>query len=222
MIVSKENNICIFLNPKTGTTTLCDIFKDKSYVDFLIHEHLDYTDYKKKYPDLDNMNLYSFYRNPVDRFISAYSYALDTSTCLAASRIYTYYINPSHLNAFNTHEELTESQLEEVKSLSIKDILTHKSVKSILRLLSDVTPGLFFPQVTWLDYEGINLLDFNNFEHEVKKLLTLCNEPDIVTEIPRLNNVSPVYTNITEEEISLIQTLYEKDYEFFSSKNITF
>ena len=158
----------------------------------------------------------------MDRFISAYSYALDRPACLAASRIYTYYIDPTHLNPFNTSATLTPSQLEEVKSLSIKDIFSHKNAKSIIRLLSDVTPGLFLPQINWLAYDNINLLNFECFEDEVKKILTLAQDDDILDQIPRLNAVDPVYTSLTDEETDLIKSLYEKDYEFFSSKNITF
>lgn len=222
MIVSIDKKFCIFLNPKTGTTTLCDIFENKPYVDFAIHEHMDYTDFIAKYPTEKDIVLYSFYRNPVDRFISAYSYALNSPACLAASRIYTHYINSAHLNPFNTSATLTQEQLEEVKALSLKDIFTHQNAKSILRLLSDVTPGLFLPQVAWLDYEGINLLNFDCFEDEVKKILTLAQDSDILHQIPKLNAVDPVYTSVTEEEAELIKSMYQKDYEFFLSKNITF
>lgn len=221
MIVSIQKGFCIFLNPKTGTTTLYDIFKDKPYVDYAVQDHLDYRDLKVKYPDADNIALYAFYRNPVDRFISAYSFAMENRSFILASRMYNYYIDPEHVNAFNTNTGLNDEQMDRVRALSIKEIFTHKDFKLIMSLLFDISP-VFLPQVNWLDYEGMNLLNFEHFEDEVKKLLTLYDDSDIVPEIPKLNAVEPAYRNLTQEETDLIKSLYERDYQFFASKNITF
>lgn len=85
--------------------------------------------------------------------------------------------------------------------------------------------GYFAHQTRWLKHDTVNiqLLDFANFESELRKVLAKIGIP-LTTPIPK-TNVSENQRRVSDlsaEEIAFIKNIYKKDYEFFDSKGITF
>jgi hypothetical protein len=81
------------------------------------------------------------------------------------------------------------------------------------------------PQVRWLNPEEVkvNLLDYADFENEMRKVLRIVGIPDNI-HIPRLNASDNRRTvnDLTPEEVTYIKEFYKQDYEFFESRGITF
>jgi hypothetical protein len=75
MILDTNKKIIIFLNPKTGTTTLCHLYKD---FELLIndHNHCTFNTFRKVYSDIPNdlseYTFFCFYRDPIERFLSSF------------------------------------------------------------------------------------------------------------------------------------------------------
>jgi hypothetical protein len=74
VILSRKHNAGIFLNPRTGTTTICSIFEGCDY-EINSHEHLNYE--RLSIANKENYQYFCFYRDPVDRFLSAMGLMLD-------------------------------------------------------------------------------------------------------------------------------------------------
>jgi hypothetical protein len=68
----------------------------------------------------------------------------------------------------------------------------------------------------------LTLLDFANFENQLKFLLSQFGVT--VDSVPSLNASISLENDqqLTTEEINLIKTAYQADYDFFASKGITF
>lgn len=85
--------------------------------------------------------------------------------------------------------------------------------------------GYFAPQVRWLksDLTEIQLLDYANFESEVRKILPSLGIPADAT-IPTINASGNERkpSDCSTEEIAFLRELYKDDYEFFASKGIVF
>ena len=69
MLIHKAKKIIVLLNPKTGTSTLYDIFKQYRSG----YWHCQY----KNIPNSKDYKIFGFHRDPVDRFISAHSYLIE-------------------------------------------------------------------------------------------------------------------------------------------------
>jgi hypothetical protein len=87
-----------------------------------------------------------------------------------------------------------------------------------------VAPAMFIPQTFWLDHSNIDItyLNFHNFESETRKLAAEFGVT--LDEVPHKNPTIPIENEIpiTQEDIDLIKQHYQRDYDFFASKNITF
>lgn len=88
------------------------------------------------------------------------------------------------------------------------------------------TYGRCVPQTRWLvsKYAEINLLDFRNFESELRTVLDRIGVPSNVI-IPVLNAADEdqrVNYTLTQEETDFIKNLYLADYDLLSTKGITF
>ena len=78
MIIHETKKIIVLLNPKTGTTTLYDIFKRYKSG----HRHCQY----KNVPNFKNYKIFGFYRDPVDRFVSTHNYLIKTYKTLETTK----------------------------------------------------------------------------------------------------------------------------------------
>ena len=78
MIMDESRKSCVFLNPKTGTNTLSEIFKDAGFDH--THEHPNY----EKLENYQGYTLHCFCRDPVDRFLSCLNYEYQTRQTLVS------------------------------------------------------------------------------------------------------------------------------------------
>lgn len=186
--VDKNNKVIILYPHKTGTHTLRQILADQGRVTGVTPE-----DHKTNHPSLDQIiawvpdlgdvheyQVYAFYREPVEKFISWMAYK--------------YGIYPEM--------EPTNTVMEFVSNY-----------------------GYCVPQVRWLKHDtvNINLLDYRNFDFELRRVLGLCGIPTNVS-IPVLNASSNKRdrSSFTTEELEYLRELFAADYEFFQSQGITF
>lgn len=232
MICSSTKKICIMLPPKNGCITLESIFNKVQEVDLIaidIKQHYTLESFAIKYPnyDLTGFSFYGFYRNPIDRFLSAYEHA-------------------------KWHPELAYIQnvlYKEISSEPMTLIQKIRGIESIKPLLKPLTVAQYFDclleiedvrnnsyngklntftlQKSYLDMPNITLLDFNNFDQEVINLLTNFEYEFTmdVNSVPKKNAAEGrVVTKdtLTQIEVDLIKNKYSEDYEFFASKGITF
>lgn len=206
MIVCNKRKISVVLNPKTGTTTLCNIFKNLE-VDECLHDH------KTLDKNLVDHQVFSFYRDPVDRFLSSARYYKRRYYVNLIHAIYGNKIKISCLTT--TPYDLLEDDIKRaIESISIRDILESNCMNS---------NELFFkPQTSWLDHPNTVLLNYHEYESEVMRLLSYFDYYNF--DIPRLNESIklPQYDQVDTNTIAKIQDLYRTDYDFFASKGITF
>jgi hypothetical protein len=220
------------LPPKNGCITLESIFNKVQEIDLIaidIKQHYTLESFAIKYPDYDlsGFTFYGFYRNPIDRFLSAYEHA----KC-----------NPELAYIQNIlYKEVTSepiSLIEKIRGLEpIKALLKPLTVSQYFDRLDEIEYirsnsyngklNTFTTQKSYLDIPNITLLDFNNFDQEVINLLTnFTYEFKIdVNSVPKKNaaeNMVVTKDTLTQIDLDLIKNKYSEDYEFFESKGITF
>jgi len=229
MLISNNNKTILYFNPKTGGTSIYNTYKD-SGLDVCYHDirHsvlTEETDYA----------LFCFYRNPIERFVSAYNHMCFFE--LGPNGVFKgYYNSPILLFMYEKFHNVLVPKVDvdnvirqgvtwnnHQYRLSITDFIT------VLTQLRDdpkekvfARLGVFHNQTHWLDHPNLTLLDFRDINNEVRKVTDALG---ISYKQLRRDNVSVKHVNVadlTPAEISAIKTYYATDYTFFASKNITF
>jgi hypothetical protein len=142
MIISTQRKVCLFLVPRTGTTTIRNIFIGKDVLgngNLELPPHPNYNDVLAHIPDLPTYQMFAFYRDPVERFISGYNYF--------KGRYGTHPVYGSHFESFT-------------------GFLSSPSYAN-----DGDRRGMFRPQTHWLNHTGITLLDFRQYETRVRQIL---------------------------------------------------
>jgi len=170
MIIHEKSKVAILLNPKTGSTTLCDIFQ-KYDVDVCIHDHKTLTDFREEYSDHSEYKIYSFYREPIERFKSAYNTALSLHNHRTFRFILLKNVSKKSISMYDVAKPISEENIEYLKNISPYEMLTALNTEDINKIRS-FTP-LFANQIQWID-DSVTTLNFENFESEVKMLIETC------------------------------------------------
>ena len=249
MIYCKDKKIGIFLNPKTGSHTINKTFKSI----FVTRNVMDHSNYIMalefaKLSDFNTFKFYSFYRDPIDRFNSAfkfykrYSYGHCLKTFFSDELMSeskkqiskAKYDKLLHMNKKYDEEYLWLSQdlKDKIESITVSQVLNHFTYEKInsnptpeevYKGAFQETPSVFVNQSFWLNYDiDLTLLNFASFEEELKTLVSLFG---VTLETVSQENRNLVVENeyvLTQEDISLIKQYYKPDYDFFASKGITF
>ena len=213
MLVSHSKKIAVHLNPKTASQSLYEAFLGCG-LDVCIfscgHETFDEEGY----------TVYSFYRNPVDRFVSALNHVRKVQ------RHYEIYIfekvNNVNISREDAENAYTKSWAEFPYKVSVSDWINFLNEARINSEIYNQTLVSFRDQVEWLDRENLTLLNFHDIDNEVQKLAIAF---DVVPNPLPLMNKSVdglKVSDLTEEEINKIKEYHKKDVEFFNSKNISF
>jgi hypothetical protein len=220
MIYSAEKSVAVFLNPKTGTTSLIDCFANTSFTfDQCVHNHMNVNHFVQRYnPDLSTTKMFCFYREPVERMLSMWNYVRTTPGHLVKMLNYFYgnQFKISHLNR-DSFESL---------STEIQDALVR--IKIIDFLESDfkekVSPNwpLLYPQREWLDFDNIELLPYSQFSTGVASIASELGIIDYTLNILNEKQSIPNDPTITQEEIDYIKLYSKEDYDFFQFKGISF
>jgi hypothetical protein len=243
MIVSKNKKIAVYLNPKTGTSTLMNVFRN---IPGLEHRkrthkaHNEVSDFVAEFLEISDFETYKFfvfYRDPVERCISAYK-SFKRMTYMGAiqeffpnefsneyiwKNIYKDIIlkkKHEHKVLFNKYDQREYDWLPEEIKQKIETITIQQAIHSTTNMVN----VSFIPQTHWLDYSDIdiNYLSFKNFDSEVNRLLSYF---DIqLEEIPKVNETKTLPTDSppTEEEVQYIMNHYQQDYQFFDQKSLIY
>ena len=237
MIYCTERKIGVFLNPKVGSTSIMAAFKDIP-VTFKKQNHLNYTLAAQAFslPDFDKYKFFCFYRDPVSRFTSAFKYYKRHTYMGALSKfstpeevrkallqvrkkIYDDYLFPNR-NYPESYLWLSEETRAIVESITLEQILN--SVPPIDVIPDTIYTGLAY-QKRWFDHDiDITYLNFADYDNELRRLLSFFDTT--IDEIPYENENINLATDVpfTTEERNLIMQKYQIDYDFFTSKGITF
>lgn len=204
MIVNHEKKAVILGNPKTGTTTLEQLF-DGGRVDPGMR-HARWRFFKDN-PDFKGYKFFGFWREPVDRFYSC---------CTYLSQIY-------HSNWERRNNPIAASEVEKgFSALNITN-MDDITVDAILTRLESKKRGpvldLFDHQVEWLN-ENVTILSYHHFDEDVRWLAERLGVklPD---EIPKLNVSDKQYRfPRLASEIKRVEKFYQPDYEFLGWQGV--
>jgi len=247
MILDTTKKFGIFMNPKTGTSSLRIIFKQIEGLQICKHDHHTPENFIQRYDlkeDFSDYKFYCFYRDPVDRFLSAYSGILEwygehkEIACSFDGRTMNRFLglmlsDPFYLNMDFSTEVPTKQPFgtiiigrplpndikNRIKNISILDFIS-----KIDRLFGNVDRYVTSKQVRWLDHPNIELLDYTRFNEHVHNFLKLYDKDTVPILHKRARNLEygKRRDDLTPEELLAIQTYYKEDYIFFKKHNITF
>lgn len=161
MVFHKEKKLCLLLPPKNGTQT-SRLFLLENGWNAVGPHHIDVGTAIQMYPNLKNYQIYSFIRNPLDRFISCILY-------------------------FKQHQLLKnkiESVIEENNlQTTVKDI-SYEMLLPYIDKLDENYKVMFRPQYMmfraqnlYFTQPNVEALDFDNFETELRRISGLL-DPD--------------------------------------------
>lgn len=239
MIYCTQRKIGIFLNPKAGSTSLVKAFANIE-VTHKKQTHLNFILANEAYAltDFDKYKFFCFYRDPVNRFESAFKF-------------YKRHTFITALKNFSTEEEVKKAGEQIRKKIyddllfmnkyypgryhwlsdETKAIIESITLEQILNIVPDIddTPSIqkgdiaLAYQKRWFDHDiDITYLNFADFDNELRRLLAFFDTT--VDVIPHENENINLDTDVpfTTEERNLIMQKYQVDYDFFASKGITF
>lgn len=208
MIVCDQRQIAIFLVPKTGTLTLHKIFKNVS-VNINKHSHDNYLWFLKKYPNKSHYKMFAFYRNPLDRFLSALRFA-KRSKSRYPMLLHRYYGNNIQISCISRLEyhDLDQELKDKIECIGFDWMLDHWDFKNDLA---------FKPQIHWLGCENLTLLDYRNYEQNVRQLLSLFEYS--LDQLP-VENTSIKNSNdlVTDRIKHFVESYYKDDLALLAEK----
>jgi hypothetical protein len=220
MIYSAEKSVAVFLNPKTGTTSLIDCFQNTTFTfDQCIHNHMNVNHFVQRYnPNLSTTKMFCFYREPVDRMLSMWNYVRTTPGHLVKMLNYFYgnQFKISHLNR-DSFESLSTEIQDALARIKIIDFLESDFKEKI----SPNWP-LLYPQRDWLAFDNIELLPYSQFSTGVASIASEIGITDYTLNILNEKQSIPNDPTITQEEIDYIKLYSKEDYDFFQFKGISF
>lgn len=194
MIFNEVTKQAFVFPPKTGTHTVKEFLKTRNWQE---HKALDWHSFTnvafEKFPELKNYVIYGFFRNPLTRFESG-----------------VLFIKQHVMSNYYFSELLRNNRVQKcVEEISYDDIV------DLFDLVNthDFFKILFSPQVLWLDHPKVTVLDFNNFEYELRQIAK-----DLTTPIMS-RNVSRNFGKsvITDKVKSFVKDKYAHDYQFAKS-----
>lgn len=128
MILSKEKKIGVFCIPKTGSSTLTSLFANVQ-LHQNINTHINYADLVNKInsgkinitlEELDSYKFYAFYRDPVDRFKSAYNYILNF--CTGSTLLFLPLSQTEITSVKNNLKEIIQSTNKQIGNIAFNDL----------------------------------------------------------------------------------------------------
>lgn len=223
MLLSLNKKLLFLAVPKTGSRSVVNLLRPNALSLKTIYDtdHLTYTKCRENVEQnsvdfnmSDIETVYLFYRDPVDRFISAVNYIRTikntTNTHLLRKKAswfpgidYSWYINA------NGVKPLPEDLLAAVNSMA--STITPEQIFADEEIMSMV---FFKPQYHWhtdVPPSKLSVLNFSNFEQNVRTLATQFGLAEDVA-IPRLNESNKITTSLSPEFEAEIRAYYAADY----------
>ncbi len=226
MFIFPKKKIAILLNAKTGTTVLSQLIRRDFKEEFLhspgvhitienllkLHEHwLE----NHNLLDIENYTVYCFYRDPIDRFISAYGYIIRQMN-----------FRPLNIWLWNPIFGVDINKtVDDVTPTHIIDLMFTMSLepKEDSGKFHNIIEIAFTNQIYMIKNEKIkiNLLNFHDYESEIHRLWKILGK-EFKGDIPIMNKGHLDSKNIlTEEDKYLLNKYYAQDYEYLKNVNIT-
>ena len=218
MIIDNKNKIVVFLVPRTGSVTLHSLCSNQNLYRCDHIHHINFDSFMERYApfleDIEEYRCFAFYRDPVERAISLMKHFKRVNYITMLHYFYGNSIQISCLDR-TPYKDLSVDLKDKLEKISISDFYSVKTMKEL-----EMVPA--YHQAYWLDYPIINLLDFRDYENQVKWLLNEMQIP--VDVVPKLNQSISVEENdhVSDEEYAYILNLYQRDYDFFASRGIYF
>jgi hypothetical protein len=215
MLLSKNKKVGVFFAPKTGSVSLHKMFTSPD-LDESAHNHKPYSVLQKaQIKDLDQYQFMCFYRNPIDRFISAANYQLRVASAIPFILQFFYgatttRISSTHAIAYGALSEENQTRLNSIKLIDM------------LKLAKRSIWAPYMSQKTWVDAPNTTLLNFHDFDNEIIKVAGLLGVPCPVAIKENVSEGLHTIDELSPDDIAAIRSLYQADYEFFASKGIQF
>lgn len=188
MIFHKEKKLCMFEPPKNGTTTARYFLKNIGWK-ILTPEHAFPNELVTKYPNLRDYKYYVFLRNPLERFISINLQIKRMEQNVAV-----------HSRFAKVIEELgLDCNLE---------TLTHEQIANNFAAFKAKITIMYAPQVTWVTLPGTEVLDFDNYEAEIRRVSEDYSSPLVIKNQSTGFGATPV----TQKVIDFVRQHYAADY----------
>lgn len=185
MLFDKEKKLCLFEPTKTGTRTAQNFLRNIGWV-FLPPDHGYPDDYLAKYPNLANYKAYCFLRNPIDRFVSAILYLKQQPPC-----------------ALRFKQVIDENGIAAtVETLSYDQFVDH------INQFKAKFPIMLEAQSRWMTLPGTEVLDFDNYEAEIRRISGDYNSP-----LGVMNKTTDFgKSTVTQKVIDFVRQEYAADY----------
>jgi hypothetical protein len=189
MIFHKEKKLCMFLPPKNGTFSTRAFLKKSGWI-FLNPPHVYPEMLLKKYTNLSSYKYFAFMRHPIDKFESA---MLFTKKQPGGFALVEKMISQKGFNC--TVENLTYDQFIDGIDIVKNEIM-------------------FQPQVKWFLLPGTEVLNFDNFESELRRI-----SGDYVSPLEAKNVTGDFGKSvITQKVIDFVKTEYAADCAFWKER----
>lgn len=210
------------LNPKTGTLTLATLFSKNSDLK-VAHEHNRLTFLKAVVGEEEyyNYKVYCFYRNPVDRFISGFNYSKTGRIASFTNYLALLYRNKTVPLFSNLHTKPIPELQDSIQDLTLSEFLNPKDTRIYECVAKMDSSFLLEKQIAFCNHPNVTLLDFDNYEENVRFVLKEFGLDDTI-EIPHLNTIDGEEHYLSATDIDRIKQIYKEDYDFFESVNIKF
>ena len=185
MIFHKESKLCLFEPTKTGTRTARDFLRNAGWV-YIAPDHGYPEDYLAKYPNLAQYQAYCFLRNPLERFVSAILFLKQLES--GATRI--------------------QQVIDENAISATVETLTYEQLIDYLSQFNAKFPIMLEPQSRWATLPGTEILDFDNYEAEIRRISGDYTNPIVV------QNKSTDFGKsvVTQKVIDFVRQHYAADY----------
>ena len=134
--------------------------------------------------NFDQYQIYGFFRNPLDRFLSLVRYAQQEFT---------------KFEKFNTDAGMSADEIK---------LLTYDQFFDNFSKFNSFVPFYFDPQVEWI--ANANLLDFNNYNAEILRVARLLDITQV--EIAKHNWTENSEEQPLQKVIDFVQSYYADDY----------
>lgn len=230
MILNETTRTLFMEVPKTGSTTIriayVSLHGDQKYERTWTHIRLDELPraFAKMYPEfnLSDFTQYAFYRDPVERFVSAWRYSVgqwERARLQESQTRFSVYVRTAAL-----FHLLWNTPFDEAAKPSLNDVTLDQMLDALESKVVFPTGDLFTPQSCYIN-ENTVLLNFANYAEEYPRIAALL---DIPTELPdHLSNLNASDSSqylgaVTPEQVQRIKTYYADDYAAFAARGITF
>jgi hypothetical protein len=222
MIIDNTRKLAVFMPPKTATHSLYEVFRDASLT-HVSHDHINLDGMLVQFPQMQSQlgafTFYAFYREPLDRALSMLMF-MKRRWC--AEIMHRVLGNGARISCLN--RKFYEDLSPELQAAN--DTITPIQVwRAMQDRINSGRLAAWSKQVNWLNQPSINLilLNFHDHDAEMRRLLTAFGaNPDRVLPNENEQPKRPDIDILSPEDAAEIRAFYQDDYDFFTSKGITF